>query len=126
MNNLFRLTLLAFLLLTAILPAQDFQKTLQLQSPSLSGEDVARVQGMLASFGLEVGEVDGWYGPQTEAAVKKFQTYMGAQPTGIVDRELYRFITPAVDGFSLRSRLISGLSACKNFIPLTRISHRHN
>ena len=40
------------------------------------------IQGMLYQAGLYNGRIDGWYGAQTERAVRNWQTQIGALPDG--------------------------------------------
>jgi peptidoglycan hydrolase-like protein with peptidoglycan-binding domain len=50
----------------------------------MSGEDVARLQQALERGGFPVGVhgVDGWYGPDTRAAVIRYQEAAGLPVTG--------------------------------------------
>jgi uncharacterized YkwD family protein len=50
-----------------------------------SGPDVSAVQAMLKSMGYFTGNITGFYGTQTEAAVKRFQAKYGLPITGAVD-----------------------------------------
>lgn len=49
------------------------------------GPSVRRLQSLLVSVGINPGPVDGIFGPQTEAAVRTFQSRRGLPVTGIVD-----------------------------------------
>ncbi|RKN85358.1 peptidoglycan-binding protein [Paenibacillus ginsengarvi] len=49
------------------------------------GPDVYAVQGMLKSLGYFTGTITGYYGSETEAAVKRFQQKYGMTVTGAVD-----------------------------------------
>ncbi|PYI52277.1 CAP domain-containing protein [Paenibacillus flagellatus] len=49
------------------------------------GPDVYAVQGMLKSLGYFGGIITGFYGPQTESAVRRFQQKYGLPVTGAVD-----------------------------------------
>ncbi|MEF3307162.1 CAP domain-containing protein [Paenibacillus sp. GYB003] len=49
------------------------------------GPDVFAVQGMLKSLGYFNGTITGYYGSETEAAVKRFQQKYGLTATGSVD-----------------------------------------
>lgn len=53
-------------------------------SQGSSGDDVRRLQRALVRAGLNPGAVDGIFGPQTEAAVRAFQTARGLGVDGIV------------------------------------------
>ena len=59
------------------------ERTLLLRRPFMKGEDVREVQQALKDQGLEVG-VDGVFGPNTEAAVTRFQSREGLTVDGIV------------------------------------------
>lgn len=57
-------------------------------SPALSrvgsrGAEVEAIQRVLKEWGIFTGEITGYYGTQTEAAVKRFQRYKGIQVDGI-------------------------------------------
>lgn len=49
-----------------------------------SGTDVAQVQKMLKKLGYYRGKTDGYFGPYTERALKRFQADQGLQVDGIV------------------------------------------
>lgn len=70
--------LCAVLLLSSASGAFAFGKGAQ-------GPDVYAVQGMLKSLGYFTGTITGYYGTQTEAAVKRFQKAYGLSVTGAVD-----------------------------------------
>lgn len=61
----------------------EFARTLLLANPRMSGDDVTALQQALADQGYEVGEVDGIYGPMTEAVVRAFQDAEGLEPDGV-------------------------------------------
>ena len=68
-----------------------FQRELSVQTPRLQGEDVRLLQQRLLELGYEeVGEVDGYYGPNTEQAVKNFQTDFGLIADGIVGQKTWK------------------------------------
>jgi chitosanase len=74
-------------ILTAAAPvrasAQDGgERALLLETPPMKGGDVRAVQEALQAAHLPVN-VDGVYGPATEAAVRRFQTLRGLRPDGI-------------------------------------------
>lgn len=50
-----------------------------------SGNEVEAIQKFLKDWGLFNGEITGYYGNQTEEAVKKFQKQRGLPQTGICD-----------------------------------------
>ena len=59
-------------------------RTLRRQRPFVRGDDVRVVQRRLAGGGIAVG-VDGVFGDDTDAAVRKFQQQRGLPVTGVVD-----------------------------------------
>jgi YD repeat-containing protein len=61
----------------------EFARTLLVTNPRMSGDDVTALQQALVDQGYDVGEVDGIYGPMTEAAVRVFQEAEGLEPDGI-------------------------------------------
>lgn len=66
--------------------AGDSERTLLLTEPRLNGPDVRTVQRILLDHGYLDGpsEVDGWYGPVTEGAVRAFQRDAGLDVDGVV------------------------------------------
>ena len=54
---------------------------------SASGEDVRQLRGRLA---LDVG--DDRYTPEVEDAVRRFQSYSGLEPTGVVDERVAKLL----------------------------------
>ena len=50
-----------------------------------SGDEVRQLQTQLAEAGFSPGAIDGIFGPQTEAALRNFQTATGIDPTGTLD-----------------------------------------
>src|SRR5215475_308408 len=55
----------------------------------MRGPDVAQVQAYLHSS-AEAPVADGWYGPRTKAAVRRFQREHGLAPDGVVGRKTSR------------------------------------
>jgi hypothetical protein len=54
----------------------------------LSNEEFRELQAKLATLGHDPGPVDGLFGPQTIAAVKRYEIARGQEPTGHVDFRL--------------------------------------
>jgi peptidoglycan hydrolase-like protein with peptidoglycan-binding domain len=67
--------------LAAARPANDVPMTRVLRRGS-RGEDVERLQQTLRDAGFDVGEVDGKFGPRTEAALKAYQQANGLRADG--------------------------------------------
>ena len=59
-------------------------RTLYLRLPNFHGADVRQLQHCLNILGFSAGEVDGYYGPFTETAVRHFQESIGELPDGMV------------------------------------------
>ena len=60
------------------------------------GDDVRAVQQALSQLGYAVGEVDGIYGPRTQAAVAAFQEASGLTADGIVGAETLQALSEAL------------------------------
>lgn len=60
------------------------QRELHVASPMLHGEDVVALQQTLSRLGYHPGPVDGYYGPASFEAVKRFQAHEGLDVDGIV------------------------------------------
>ena len=65
-----------------------------LQTGSI-GPQVQQLQTALANLGFPVGEIDGEFGPNTEAALKSFQISRNLQPTGVADAATLRALSGA-------------------------------
>ena len=66
----------------------------KLKSPRIHNKDVENIQVNLSKINLlPENEIDGWYGPITENAVKKLQKIVGTKETGEVNSELYKLLT---------------------------------
>ncbi len=54
---------------------------------NLSEDQVRQLQQALNDNGFDAGEVDGVFGPRTRAALSRFQSRAGLQPTGQMDQQ---------------------------------------
>ena len=54
---------------------------------NMSRDQIERLQQALNDNGFDSGEVDGVFGPQTSAALSRFQSKAGLQPTGRMDEQ---------------------------------------
>ena len=54
----------------------------------LGNDEVREIQAKLEALGHDPGPVDGIFGPQTVAAVKRYEVATGREPTGAVDLSL--------------------------------------
>lgn len=64
-------------------------RTLYLRLPYFKGADVSHLQMTLNVLGFSCGEVDGEYGPHTEAAVREFQSNVGLMADGIAFQDTF-------------------------------------
>lgn len=67
------------------------------------GDRAVAVQYALARLGVEVGTVDGKFGPGTERAVKAFQTANGLASSGVVDAATLRALDSKLASTDLRT-----------------------
>lgn len=73
--------------------SRPHERNLYVVTPRLDGADVIAVQQRLVDLGyVEVGEVDGYYGPKTESAVLRFQKMNGLSEGGMVDEQTWNVI----------------------------------
>lgn len=82
-----------------VLPPVGPCRRLAVTSPFLRGSDVAAVQTVLANRGFNPGVVDGVYGPNTAAAVRRLQGAAGLAETGVVCALEYRALLINCQGF---------------------------
>jgi putative chitinase len=61
------------------------------------GEDVFQIQQALRNAGYLAAEPNGKFGPQTEAAVKAFQTQTGLNPNGVFGPDSWAMLFPSDD-----------------------------
>lgn len=55
--------------------------------PRLTADDVRKVQQLLKAKGFDPGDLDGFPGPQTKDAVRKFQERYGITARGLIDNQ---------------------------------------
>ena len=69
-------------------------RIIELQADRMNGPDIVKLQTHLKqNYGFdEIGEIDGYYGPLTEAVIKTIQYYSGFEPNGKVDKQLWDFL----------------------------------
>ena len=89
------------------------ERILTVTSPRIYGEDVKFIQTKLIEMGFaEIGEIDGYYGPKTEKAVKDFQSIAGFNSNGIISKKEYDFFKDE------NSKLIiNAVHTWKNYVP---------
>lgn len=75
-------------------PAPRLVRQIGLQRPPLAGVDVSHVQRALRRAGHRL-PVDGHFGHDTQAAVKRFQRQHGLRPDGVVGPQTWRALKTA-------------------------------
>jgi peptidoglycan hydrolase-like protein with peptidoglycan-binding domain len=94
------------------LTAQGLNRNLKLTQPRMNGNDVMELQNRLVSLGFsDLGTVDGWYGPKTEASVRRSQGLLGVLKTGVVNSDFWQLLasTDAIGANVLRSLLSANI-----------------
>lgn len=85
MNSFYKM-LLALLAISVIAISIQSREELPAYSQNgSSGTEVEEIQRVLAERGIFKGEITGYYGAQTEEAVRTFQKQQGLNQTGIAD-----------------------------------------
>lgn len=99
----------------AVVHAVDFSRDLKLTQSRMNGADVTEVQKRLLSLGFaEVGTADGWFGPKTETAVKRYQELLGFTPSGVVNKALWQVM---FQGTGLLGKLHADLKTVSSLSP---------
>ncbi len=75
------------------LDTPNYCRELQLLNPRLFGDDIRYLQAVINNFYSIKLDIDGYYGLDTEIAVKNIQNEMKLLETGIVTLELWKEIT---------------------------------
>ena len=98
-------------------------RTLALRDPRLEGADVRAAQQRLLDLGYrQVGQPDGLYGPQTEAAVRAFQQVNALEADGVLGPQTGArlfgdsaipgwTVVPIVEGLLCKNRSLLGATA---------------
>jgi hypothetical protein len=77
-----------------VLAKDLFHRPLSLQAKRMNGDDVWALQRFLIEQGYkEVGIVDGWFGPNTEKAVKRFQKDKQITEDGVVGQAVWDLLS---------------------------------
>lgn len=88
MNSFFKIALVGMVCFAALMAVADKLEAQPVYSQvGSSGKEVEAIQKTLKEYGVYSGEVTGYYGEQTEAAVRRFQQYHGLTVNGIADAE---------------------------------------
>ncbi|TCW60825.1 peptidoglycan-binding domain-containing protein [Treponema sp. J25] len=84
---------LALFFLVGSLTAQEFKRDLFLAKTRMNGEDVKQLQNKLLTLGFkEVDSADGWFGPNTDKAVRAYQEFVGCVPDGRVTKKVWAIL----------------------------------
>jgi len=70
------------------------ERALSLHTPPLTGIDVVELQERLKTLGFGPPAIDGVYGSETEAAVRRFQAAAGLEPDGVVGPATWAALGP--------------------------------
>jgi hypothetical protein len=71
-----------------------YSRLLRVATPPLYGQDVFLVQALL----METPDVDGFYGKQTEQAVREYQAKSGLEVDGVVGPKTWKSLTARIAG----------------------------
>jgi len=110
-------------------PTSTGLRLLQLQDPPMTGQDIIRLQKSLIALGYtEVGDPDGTFDRQTDAALRHFQYRNGIPITGQLDPGTKAALASSkpVGYYSLfpfpAVRLTNGLATCDDTMLKTRLA----
>lgn len=70
----------------------------------MRGDDVVRLQKLLADTGFYPDDIDGVFGGATLAALKEFQQSCGLKPSGVANEETFRYLERSLGEPSRYSR----------------------
>jgi len=89
-----RMMLLVFILfIVNSIFCQDFSRIIEVKNPRMNGADIKKMQTALINCGFnELGEIDSYYGPLTEAVIKDIQYFLGFEQNGKVNKMLWDFL----------------------------------
>ena len=87
------------------------------------GQEVIEIQKRLVELQYKVSDVDGKFGPETEAAVKQFQADKSLEVDGIIGNDTYRALMHTV--FWVRLMFLAGPALMALIVPalLSMLSH---
>lgn len=75
--------------------AEPVERASSADDGPIGNSEVYNVQRKLEQLGMFTGTVDGYYGPQTARAIRKFEEQQGAKPVGKLSREVVEAILAA-------------------------------
>jgi len=93
---------------SSISNAPTLDRLLKVTSPMLQGEDVTSAQNLLNNAGYSPGNIDGWYGPQTQSAVMSYQTDNSLSVDGQIGPLTWAKLTSSTGGGSTSASSGSG------------------
>jgi len=78
-------------------PSEETDELPTVEREPLSGEEILRIQGYLARLGHDPGEIDGYHGPNTAAAIDEaIEEYR--MPANSADRDVLEYLQSLIDG----------------------------
>jgi N-acetylmuramoyl-L-alanine amidase len=97
MNSFFKIGIASLIAFAALAGANlkfidnnDYEAVPAYSKQGSRGKEVEAIQQTLKDYGVFYGEVTGYYGSQTEAAVRRFQKYNGLKESGIADEAVLK------------------------------------
>jgi len=94
-------------------------RTLRLQFPPMTGDDVAAWQRFLSARGAAIGSIDGVYGPATGEASRHYQAGCGLEDDGVVGLGTWaQAVRDGFAGVSAEGAATAGMDACMDCGPL--------
>lgn len=85
MNSFYKMILTLLAITVIAISIQTREELPAYSQNGSSGNEVEEIQRVLAERGIFKGEITGYYGAQTEEAVRAFQKQQGLNQTGIAD-----------------------------------------
>jgi N-acetylmuramoyl-L-alanine amidase len=117
MKSLLKISIPAFLVAAMLSVFAKNIETLPVYSQyGFHGEEVEAIQRVMRDWGVFEGEITGYYGPRTEAAIRRVQRHHGLRVNGIADNATLRVlgievnnspITATQANINLLARMIS-------------------
>lgn len=78
-------------------PSEETDEEPTVEREPLSGEEILLIQGYLTRLGHDPGEIDGYHGPNTAAAIDEaIEEYR--MPANSADRDVLEYLQSLIDG----------------------------
>ena len=85
-------------------PSSKAEQTEKIVQRGMRGDEVVRLQKLLADTGFYPDDIDGIFGGATLAALKEFQQFCGLRPSGIANEETFKYLERSLGEPSRYSR----------------------